>query len=165
MFTQLLFILVMSTKAAFDQSVCHAMHLHHTTHSSRRKFLFYKLKKMIGVVLPPHSKITKKSSRGPKAPNDFFLLAVLFEALLFCFLSPHFLPKERGSQELITCVLTNVLDAVRVFEWFSIQEKETHPSQHIVTLVHSSQTILTHSTWWMTSVLRRLTRLKRKTGM
>lgn len=145
MLTQLLFILMMSTDAAFDQSVCHAIHLHHITHSSRRKFLFYKLKKMIGMVLPPHPKITKKSSRGPKAPNDFFLLAVLFKVLLCCFLSPHFLPKEGGSQEL-TCVLTNVLDAVRVFEWFSIQEKETHPSQHIVTLVHSSQTILTHST-------------------
>lgn len=163
MFTQLLFILVMSTKAAFDQSVCHATHLHHITHSSRRKFLFYKLKKMIGVVLPPHSKIPKKAPVVQK-PLMIFLLALLFKALLFCFLSPHFLPKERGSQEL-TCVLTNVLDAVRVFEWFSIQEKETHPSQHIVTLVHSSQTILTHSTWWMTSVLRRLTRLKRKTGM
>lgn len=60
-------------------------------------------------------------------------------------LSLHFLTEEAGSQEL-TYVLTNVLDALRGFEWFSVQEKETHSSQHIVTLVHSSQTILTHST-------------------
>lgn len=73
-----------------------------------------------------------------------FFKTLLFRLPLCSFLSPHFLTKEGGSQEL-TCVLTNVLDALCGFEWFSVQEKETHSSQHIVTLVHSSQTTLTHS--------------------
>lgn len=81
--------------------------------------------------------------------NDFFFFFGFDWYCLDCYsapsLSPHFLNKEGGSQEL-TCVLTNVLDAPCGFEWFSIQEKETHSSQHIVTLVHSSQTTLTHST-------------------
>lgn len=76
----------------------------------------------------------------------FLIRLVSFRLLLCSFLSPHFLTKEGGSQEL-TCVLTNVLDALCGFERFSIQEKETHSTLWPSSTVARQHWLIAHDEW------------------